>query len=137
MTKAAVEGAPRGRVVSLDALRGFDMFWIIGGDQLFRALGDWLQTPWATFLGNQVEHSRWNGFTFYDLIFPLFLFIVGVSMTYSMSKRIAAEGSKRSLYAHVLKRFLVLLLLGYVYNGLLDFQFDNLRHTGVLIRIAY
>ena len=137
MTKATVEGAPRGRVVSLDALRGFDMFWIIGGDQFFRALGDWLQTPWALFLKSQVGHTQWNGFTFYDLIFPLFLFIVGVSMTYSMSKRIAAAGSKRALYGHVVKRFLVLLLLGYIYNGLLNFQFDHLRHTGVLIRIAY
>ncbi len=137
MTEAVLAGAPRGRVVSVDTLRGFDMFWIIGGDLLIRRLADVVDAPWGEFLRTQVMHTSWNGFTFYDLIFPLFLFVVGLSMTYSMGRRIARGDSRRELYGQVIRRFLTLLLLGYVYNGLLDFQFAQLRHTGVLIRIAY
>ena len=137
MAEVLLDRAPRGRVVSIDALRGFDMFWIIGGDFFIVKLADMVDAPWGEFLRTQVEHTAWHGFTFLDLIFPLFLFIVGLSMTYSMGKRIARGDSKRELYGQVIKRFLTLLLLGYVFNGLLDFQFGQLRHTGVLIRIAY
>ena len=84
---------PQGRVVSIDALRGFDMFWIIGGDFFIVKLADMVDAPWGEFLRTQVEHTAWHGFTFLDLIFPLFLFIVGLSMTYSMGKRIARDGS--------------------------------------------
>jgi predicted acyltransferase len=137
MAEVLLERAPRGRVVSIDALRGFDMFWIIGGDFLIVKLADLVDAPWGEFLRTQVEHTAWHGFTFLDLIFPLFLFIVGLSMTYSMGKRIARGDCKRELYGQVIRRFLTLLLMGYVFNGLLDFQFDQLRHTGVLTRIAY
>jgi len=61
-----------GRVASLDALRGFDMFWIIGGDAVVRSLPAIKDTPVTRFLASQVEHRAWAGFTFYDLIFPLF-----------------------------------------------------------------
>ncbi len=137
MAEVLLERAPRGRVVSIDALRGFDMFWIIGGDFLIVKLADLVDAPWGESLRTQVEHTAWNGFTFLDLIFPLFLFIVGLSMTYSMGKRIARGDSKRLLYGQVIKRFLTLLLMGYIFNGLFDLQFDQLRHTGVLTRIAY
>lgn len=137
MTEAVAEKAPRGRVVSIDALRGFDMFWIIGGDAFFRTLLKNADSGWAVALRRQFFHTEWNGFTFYDLIFPLFLFIVGVSMTYSMGRRREKGAGTRELYSHVIKRFLTLMLLGYIYNGLLDFRFGELRHTGVLHRIAW
>ena len=60
------------RVISIDALRGFDMFWIIGGDALFKALFTLIGTGWALSLKTQLDHTDWNGFTAYDLIFPMF-----------------------------------------------------------------
>ena len=76
----------RKRLTSLDALRGFDMFWIVGGTGLVAALAE--ATNWRLFhwMETQSEHPEWNGFTLYDLIFPLFLFLAGVSMPYSIAQ---------------------------------------------------
>src|SRR5262245_52330766 len=73
-----------GRLMSLDALRGFDMFWIIGGDELVRSLAKYYDTPLLQRMAAHTEHPEWNGFTFYDLIFPLFMFIAGAAMPYSL-----------------------------------------------------
>lgn len=127
---------PQGRVVSIDAIRGFDMFWIIGGGGLFLALFKLFDNPVFAVLANQLEHSRWHGFTFEDLIFPLFLFIVGLSMPYALTKRIERGDSHADLYLHIAKRTLVLFALGLVYGGFLKFQFDTMRWVGVLQRIA-
>ena len=71
--------------MSVDALRGFDMFWIIGADSLVAALNRISRTGPTNFLAGQLEHAEWEGFHFYDLIFPLFVFIVGVSLVFSAS----------------------------------------------------
>src|SRR5574340_1564756 len=92
--------APSPRLVSLDALRGWDMFWIIGADQVIRAFCDKSDKPALQFLSAQFEHVEWEGCHFYDLIFPLFLFMIGVSIPYAFTKRLAAGESKRSLYSH-------------------------------------
>ena len=79
--------APARRLHSLDALRGFDMFWIVGGNAIIAAWArstDWAALDW--FEG-QLHHPEWHGFTFWDLIFPLFLFIAGVAMPYSLTRR--------------------------------------------------
>ncbi|MBN2289722.1 MAG: DUF5009 domain-containing protein [Candidatus Glassbacteria bacterium] len=131
-----LKGVPSGRVVSIDAVRGFDMFWIVGGAEFFRALFEYLDSPLLQALSGQFGHSEWNGFTFYDLIFPLFLFIVGASMPFAIGRRLERGGSRRDLYIHVVKRTLTLLFLGFIYNGLLDFDFSGFRYTGVLHRIA-
>ena len=65
------------RLYSLDALRGFDMFWIIGGEEIFHSLFKATGSPFWGAISNQFTHPAWNGFHFYDLIFPLFLFIAG------------------------------------------------------------
>ncbi|OGG01165.1 MAG: hypothetical protein A3F83_15645 [Candidatus Glassbacteria bacterium RIFCSPLOWO2_12_FULL_58_11] len=127
---------PAGRVVSLDALRGFDMFWITGGEGLFAALVTWLNIPLLLPLAGQFDHSAWDGFTFYDLIFPLFLFIVGTSMPFAISRRLERGDDRGELYRHIVQRSLILLFLGFIYNGLLDFDFSHFRYTGVLHRIA-
>ena len=127
---------PQGRVVSIDALRGFDMFWIIGGGGLFAGLIEWLDNPVFRVLGNQLHHSRWNGFTFEDLIFPLFLFIVGLSMPFSLTKRIDRGDSRKDLYIHIVKRTVTLLVLGLIFNGILNFNFERMRYAGVLQRIS-
>ncbi len=128
---------PQGRVVSIDALRGFDMFWIIGGAGVFRAIIEFANIPWLSPLATQLEHTHWNGFTFYDLIFPLFLFIAGASMPFAISRRLQRGDDRGQLYVHIFKRFLTLLFLGFIYNNLLDFNFEHFRYTGVLHRIAF
>lgn len=154
-----------GRLQSLDALRGFDMFWIVSGEFIFHALAtgvlqkhslyrnpaDYQITPtadlsfWeriAVAISNQLHHSPWNGFTFYDLIFPLFIFIAGVSMPYSYGKYLSAEATKnkearKSIYTALIRRTLILIFLGMVVNGLFKWQgYENTRLASVLGRIA-
>ena len=78
--------------MSLDALRGFDMFWIIGADSLVYALSRMSQNPATKFLAYQLDHAEWAGFRFYDLIFPLFVFMVGASIVFSLTKTVAEKG---------------------------------------------
>ena len=125
------------RIVSIDALRGFDMFWIIGGGGLLLSVFTWLDNPVFRTLAAQLEHSPWTGFTFEDLIFPLFLFIMGASMPYSLTKRLERGDSRTQLYLHILKRTCILYFLGLAYYGLLDFNFGAQRYAGVLPRIAF
>jgi predicted acyltransferase len=125
-----------GRIASLDALRGFDMFWIIGGDAICRSLPALWDAPWARFLAGQVEHKPWAGFTFYDLIFPLFLFIIGAVFPFSLLQRVEKGDSRKTIYLHVVKRAMLLILLGLVAGGLLNFDLAGMRWTGVLQRIG-
>ncbi len=123
------------RLKSLDALRGFDMFFIFGGDSLFIALGALSGLPLFHWLAEQMEHVVWNGFHFYDNIFPMFLFIAGMSFPFSLRKRRQTD-PERKIYYHVILRGLILVLLGFVYNGLLRFDFADQRYASVLGRIG-
>jgi predicted acyltransferase len=125
------------RIASIDALRGFDMFWITGGDAFFIAMFTFLGTPFFHGLTTQLDHPAWAGFRFYDLIFPLFLFIMGLSMPFSITRRLERGDPKKSLYYHIFRRAVILYVLGLIYNGLFDFNFETLRYTGVLHRIAF
>ena len=127
---------PSDRIVSIDALRGFDMFWIIGGGTVFQRFFRLFDHPVADSLRVQLRHTRWNGFTFEDLIFPLFLFIVGVCMPFSITRRLERGVSRASLYRHIVTRSFLLILLGLIYNGLLGFNFESMRYVGVLQRIG-
>ncbi|MHC4083797.1 MAG: acyltransferase family protein [Planctomycetota bacterium] len=116
------------RVMSIDAVRGFDMFWIIGGSYIFNGLHTALNIPTTTFLKNQLTHVEWEGFVFEDLIMPLFLFIVGVVMPYSFNKRLERGDSKRKLYIHVVLRSVILFVLGMIAQGnLLDLDLSKLK----------
>jgi predicted acyltransferase len=136
MEKETSEPVMKSRLVSLDALRGFDMFWIVGGEGIFHALAK--LTGWSAliWISSQLEHAEWNGFTFYDMIFPLFLFIAGVSMPYSLSKRINRGDSRKQIYLHVVKRMLLLVFFGMVYNGFFRFDWEHMRYASVLARIG-
>lgn len=123
-----------GRLLSLDVLRGFDMSFIMGGEVVLICLASLF--PGLKFLGEQMGHSQWDGFTFYDLIFPLFLFLAGISFPFSMAKQLSLGKTKSALSLKVLKRGLILVLLGVVYNGLLQFDFETLRYASVLGRIG-
>ncbi|MEI7490768.1 MAG: DUF5009 domain-containing protein [Bacteroidota bacterium] len=124
------------RVVSIDALRGFDMFWISSGDAFFIALLTFINTPFCHRLATQLDHPAWAGFRFYDMIFPLFLFIMGVAMPLSITRRLERGDSRDTLYYHIIRRTLLLILLGLVYNGLFNFDFAGQRYTGVLQRFG-
>lgn len=125
------------RVLSIDALRGFDMFWLMQeGTGLLLALAVALHLPLRDVLARELEHSEWLGFTFWDFIAPLFLFVVGLSMPFALSRRIAQGADRRALFRHVLKRTVVLIVLGLVFNGILRLDFAHFRYTGVLQRIA-
>lgn len=124
------------RVKSVDALRGFDMFWIIGADALFHALkkiggGNPIMDAAAT----QLEHAQWHGFRFYDLIFPLFVFIVGVSIVFALPRRIEQHGRSAAL-RQVFRRFAILYFLGLITYGGIAGGLEQVRLMGVLQRIA-
>jgi len=121
------------RLKSLDALRGFDMFWIVGGDALASGILSRFPSPTTERLKAQLEHVEWEGFRFYDLIFPLFMFMVGCVIPFSLEK---FRDRPTAAYARILKRTALLFLLGVICNGLLKFDFANLRYAGVLQRIA-
>ncbi len=134
--QSPVETLPSTRLLSLDALRGFDMFWIIGAHAIVDEGAKLTGWTWLEWLSGQLHHPEWHGFAFYDLIFPLFLFLAGVAMPFSFAKRLARGDSKQELYRHVIVRGLVLVLLGMVYNGLLRFDWETMRYPSVLGRIG-
>lgn len=123
------------RLLSLDALRGLDMFWIIGADVILSGLRRFSDNPVTRFLADQFEHKDWEGFAFYDLIFPLFVFIVGVSLVFSL-QRLLAEHGPAAAVKRILRRAALLYLLGLFYYGGLGHGLENVRLLGVLQRIA-
>jgi predicted acyltransferase len=122
------------RLMSVDVLRGFDMFWIIGADSFVYALNRMTDTPVVRFLGRQLVHAEWEGFHFYDLIFPLFIFIVGVSLVFSLSKN--KESGRAAALIRIVRRSVLLFLLGIFYSGGLTNPWPDIRLMGVLNRIA-
>jgi len=105
------------RVTSVDALRGFDMFWIMGGEGIFMGLDKVFHNHFSGFINEQLNHVEWFGFHFYDIIMPLFLFLVGISMVYSYRKRLSVEKSNFPLWKHTMKRIVILWLLGMIVQG--------------------
>lgn len=105
------------RVISVDALRGFDMFWIFGGEGIFMGLDKVFHNKITGFINEQLNHVEWFGFHFYDIIMPLFLFMVGISMVYSYRKRLSTDKSELSLWKHTIKRFFILWFLGLIVQG--------------------
>ena len=121
--------------MSVDALRGFDMFWIIGADSLVYALSRMTQSRPTSFLADQLDHAEWEGFHFYDMIFPLFVFIVGVSLVFSLTKTIQQAGRAEAL-KRVFRRGILLFIIGIFYSGGFTSPWPDMRLLGVLNRIA-
>jgi len=125
------------RLYSLDALRGFDMFWIIGGEEIFHTLYKSTGSPFWGALSNQFTHPAWNGFHFYDLIFPLFLFIAGVATPYSVGRELEKGKTKNQVLLRVIKRALILVILGIIANNGLQIRpLSEVRFPSVLGRIG-
>ncbi len=133
----ALSQAPDGsrRLMSLDVLRGFDMFWIVGGGAMVSALGQASEGSFLGMIREQLTHVEWAGFRFYDMIFPLFVFIAGVSSVFSLAKAKAGGGIGKAMQ-RVAMRGLLLFLLGVFYSGGIKDGWEGVRWLGVLQRIA-
>jgi len=132
---AANPVAPAPRLRSLDALRGFDLMWIVGADALGGAFAHLNGGRGSRLIATQLDHVEWAGFHFYDLIFPLFVFLVGVAITFSLNRLIATEGRAAAL-RRVLRRALLMFALGLFYYGGLARPIAEVRLLGVLQRLA-
>jgi predicted acyltransferase len=130
------------RLMSLDALRGFDMFWIAAAEPLVEALGKMVQAGGhgvgfsiIGFVAYELEHAEWQGFHFEDFIFPLFVFMAGMSIVFSIRKTIEREG-RAAAVRRVLRRGVALYLLGiFTYGGFTE-PWPHIRLLGVLQRIG-
>src|SRR5438445_3969821 len=122
---------PPQRLMSVDALRGFDMFWIIGADSLVYALHRLSKNPITDFLGLQLDHCEWAGFHFYDLIFPMFVFIMGVSVVFSLTKTIQQHGRAEAV-KRVFRRSVLLFIVALIYSGGVRSAWPDIRLLGVL-----
>ncbi len=111
------------------------MFWIIGAASIVTALSRMKETPFTKFLMVQLEHCEWEGCHFYDLIYPLFVFIIGVSIVFSLTKMIEREGRGAAL-RRIFIRSVLLYFWGVFYNGGLSHHWPDFRFSGVLNRIA-
>src|SRR6478609_4624379 len=139
--------APR-RAASVDALRGFTMFWIIGADGAAKALAEMLSgmgtipSTAGRIIGGQFQHAEWEGLHFYDLLFPLFIFVTGVAIVFSLTRLI--QQGKSTAHWRVLRRSLFLFALGLAYEGVskswpesaVSASWPDIRLLGVLNRIA-
>ncbi len=133
MAKTSLRTAPAKRLNSLDALRGFDMLWITGGGALSIALSHITGIEW---LETQMHHVKWEGFRFEDLIFPLFMFIAGVAIPFSVKAKLEKNVPRKKLFWKVFKRLIILILLGFLYNGVFRRGFENARLASVLGQIG-
>lgn len=119
--------AKNGRLLSLDILRGLDLFLLVFLQPVLISVLSHYDSSWARAILYQLDHEVWEGFRFWDLIMPLFLFMAGASMPFAFSKYKNAEGRKKA-YSHVVKRFFILFFLGMVVQGnLLAFSWPDLR----------
>jgi predicted acyltransferase len=120
------EGTGAGRLESLDAMRGVT----IAGMILVNNPGSW------SHIYSPLEHAAWHGWTPTDLVFPFFLFIVGVSVTLALGRRAEAGGARRDLYLKILRRSAVIFGLGLALAGFPHYDLSTIRIPGVLQRIA-
>src|SRR5437879_1584345 len=113
------------RLLSLDVFRGLT----IAGMILVNSPGN--ETAYAP-----LDHSAWNGCTPTDLVFPFFVFIVGVSLVFSFAKRMEQERSRKELLGQVVQRTAIIFALGIALNGFPYYHLSTIRILGVLQRIA-
>ena len=124
------------RLMSLDALRGFDMLFIMGFSGLVCKICALFPGGADCYLAQTMSHASWDGLFHHDTIYPLFLFIAGVSFPFSYAKQLDKGLSRGRIYLKILYRALILVFLGMVYNGFFKMDFENLRVCSVLGRIG-
>lgn len=138
-TPSAVAEAPSKRLLSIDTLRGFDMLMIAGAGAFISSLEGKTGWGWFDTFARQFEHPAWNGFAFYDFIMPLFLFIAGLSLPFSLNKGIQSGLTKSDLYKKSLKRMFILIACGILYKNapIPFFEPSQIRVVSVLGRIGF
>lgn len=124
------------RLESLDTLRGFDMLFIMGLSTLIYHLCCLFPDGNQFWLAREMGHVPWHGWTHHDTIFPLFLFIAGMTFPFSLAKKRGKGLSEGRIWLEVLRRGLVLVFLGLVYQGFFRLDFAHLRWPSVLGRIG-
>lgn len=124
------------RLASLDTLRGFDMLFITGFASLVIAICKLFPNGAECWIAQQMGHVDWNGLAHHDTIFPLFLFVAGISFPFSYAKQKANGTSRSEIYWKIFKRAFILVLFGLICNGLLKLEFETLRIPSVLGRIG-
>ncbi len=126
------------RIMSVDALRGFDMFWIIGGTEFVLTLAAWIGwQPLTGYLKRELVHPPWHGFNWYDLIMPLFLFVSGVTIPLAVTRKLAQGESRARVFRRITRRLLLLMVLNTIANGALQhLDPHRMRYVGVLARIG-
>jgi predicted acyltransferase len=123
------------RLLSIDTLRGFDMMFIMGFAALVKATCELFPGGGDCWLFTQMTHVDWNGFRHHDTIFPLFLFISGMTFPFSMSARLERGASRKRIFWHTVLRGVILCLFGLLFNKIQDFKPD-FRIPSVLARIG-
>lgn len=137
MTNSPGAGA-KGRLASLDILRGFDLFLLVFLQPVFIGLGSLPHAEWFDSVLHQLDHEVWEGFRCWDLVMPLFLFMTGAAMPFSFSRYLGGQRPDGAIYRKIFRRFLILFLLGMVVQGnLLGFNFNYIYfYTNTLQAIA-
>ena len=125
-----------GRLLSLDVFRGFDMMFIMGVESFIITVCHLFPGGDDFLLARNMEHVEWDGLYFMDTIFPTFLFIAGISFPFSYAKQQSRGAGRTRIYREIVRRAALLVLFGFLYNGLLEGGFDNPRFCSVLGRIG-
>lgn len=125
------------RIVSIDILRGYTMFWIIGGWNIGMALAALFPSPFMDVVKQQLSHAPNGYFYHHDLIFAMFLFLAGASWPFSLASRRARGESKARIALDVLRRFAILAVLGSILFNLLGFDLAKIRFNSILGRIGF
>ena len=133
---AALRTSPKERLQSLDTLRGFDMLMLMAGCSIIATLAEATGWGWLETLALQTEHVEWEGFRFYDLIFPLFMFVSGVAIPYAIHSKLEKGVARSRLLRKIFTRLLALVALGLLYNGATQRGFTDLRYASVLSQIG-
>lgn len=124
------------RLLSLDTLRGFDMLFIMGFAPFIVSLNNLFPSDLGDAIAGHMRHVTWDGFSLHDMIFPLFLFVAGISFPFSLDKQRDNGASSRKIGMKIIRRGMTLVLLGILYNGFFQYGFTGTRYASVLGRIG-
>ena len=129
---------PSQRLLSIDALRGFTMFWLIGGRELAIAAAACMSVSLGDAVETQLTHPRWHGFVAWDIIMPMFLFLVGASMPFALGKRVQQGEAMSSIYWRIARRVILLWILGMIaQKSLIKYEISGLElYSNALQAIA-
>lgn len=124
------------RLLSLDVLRGFDMLFIMGMAELIIAVCALFPDGQLAAVALNMGHVDWDGLHFIDIVFPLFLFVAGISFPFSLAKQKENGASRANICAKIIRRGVILVIFGLIYNGLFELDFSHFRYASVLGRIG-